>query len=66
MDDEKVEEICKECGPTFQAFLEQMAAHNKEQMAELGAHPNFICPTCGKIHEYPDEKATRVASSRAS
>ena len=50
MADEKMDDLCKDCGPTFTAFLEQMAAHNKEQMPEQNA--KVICPTCGKVHEY--------------
>jgi transposase-like protein len=49
MTDENTDDLCKDCGPTFTAFLEGMADHNKEQM-ELNA--KFTCPTCGKVHEY--------------
>jgi uncharacterized Zn finger protein len=55
--DETLEDLCKDCGPTFTAFLERMAAHNKEQVEEL--QPKVVCPTCGKVHEfkYNDDKA---------
>ena len=33
---ESTDDLCKDCGPTFTAFLEGMADHNKEQM-ELNA-----------------------------
>ena len=46
MSDETLDDICKECDSTFQAFLQQMATHNMEQMAELGANPKVICPGC--------------------
>ncbi len=49
MTDENTDDLCKDCGPTFTAFLEEMADKNKEQMAE---HAKFTCPTCGKVHEY--------------
>jgi transposase-like protein len=49
MTDENTDDLCKDCGPTFTAFLEGMADHNQEQMAE---HARFTCPTCGKVHEY--------------
>ena len=29
---ENTDDLCKDCGPTFTAFLEGMAAHNKGQM----------------------------------
>lgn len=63
MSNETLDDLCKDCGPTFTAFLEQMAAHNKEQISELNA--KVVCPTCGKVHEYiPD--ALRAAGPRAS
>jgi len=49
MTDENPADLCKDCGPTFRAFLEGMAGHNQEQM-ELNA--KVTCPTCGKVHEY--------------
>ena len=36
MTEETLDELCKDCGPTFAAFLEEMAAHNKETAEELG------------------------------
>jgi hypothetical protein len=36
MADENTDDLCKDCGPTFAAFLEGMADHNNEQM-ELNA-----------------------------
>lgn len=58
MTEETLEEACKDCGPTFTAFLEEMAAHNKETKEELGKETTeepaarVVCPTCGKVHEY--------------
>jgi hypothetical protein len=49
MTDENTDDLCKDCGPTFTAFLEEMADKNEEQMAE---HAKVACPTCGKVHEY--------------
>lgn len=60
MSDEKIDDLCKDCGPTFTAFLQGMAEHNKEQM-ELNA--KVTCPTCGKVHEYTFPYAPKVASS---
>jgi len=48
MTDENTADLCKDCGPTFTAFLEGMAGHNQEQM-ELNAQ--VTCPTCGTVHE---------------
>ena len=58
-----IDDLCKDCGPTFSAFLEQMATHNAEQMA--APNPKVICPTCGKVHEYTPD-ASKVAGPRAS
>ena len=67
MSDEKIKDLCKDCGPTVAAFLERMAAHNLEQMTDrkpMDRNPKVTCPTCGKVHEYvPD--ASR-AEPRAS
>ncbi len=63
MSDETIDGLCKDCGPTFTAFLEQMAAHNKEQMTEL--NPKVVCPSCGKVHEYIPG-ASKAANPRAS
>ena len=60
MNDETTEDLCKDCAPTFAAFLEQMAAHNKEQMAELNP-PKIVCPTCGKVHEFKPDASTSSA-----
>jgi hypothetical protein len=46
---ENTDDLCKDCGPTFTAFLEGMADHNKEQM-ELKA--KVASPTCTKAHKY--------------
>jgi len=46
----KSDTLCQDCDATFAAFLEQMAEHNAEQMAELNRQ--VVCPTCGKIHQY--------------
>jgi len=65
MNDESLEELCKDCGPTFAAFLEEMAAHNKEKKEELGA--KVVCPTCGKVHEYkPHALKKKTVRPRAS
>jgi len=56
---DSLEDLCKDCAPTFAAFLEQMAAHNKEQIEELNG--KLVCPTCGKVHEYRyDERAKKI------
>jgi uncharacterized Zn finger protein len=67
MTDEKDDLLCKDCDPTFQAFLKEMAAHNAEQIAEL--NPQVVCQTCGKVHPYrppqppqPEEESSRAAS----
>ena len=39
MTDENTDDLCKDCGPTFTAFLEEMADKNKEQMAETPSSP---------------------------
>jgi hypothetical protein len=64
MSDETSNDRCKDCAPTFAAFLEQMAAHNKEQLAELNA-PEVVCPTCGKVHKYTSD-ASKASTPRAS
>lgn len=64
MSNEITDDLCKDCGPTFTVFLEQMAAHNKEQMPELS--PKVTCPTCGKIHEYTFPFAPKAADSATS
>lgn len=61
---EKTDDLCKDCGPTFAAFLEQMAAHNAEQLAEL--NPKVTCPTCGKVHEYTFPYAPKASGPPAS
>lgn len=58
MTDENTDDLCKDCGPTLRAFLEGMADHNKEQMAELNA--KVTCPTCGKVHEYKSPYAPKA------
>jgi hypothetical protein len=50
--DENIDDLCKDCGPTFAAFLEEMAEHNKEQMELMELNAKVTCPTCGKVHEY--------------
>jgi len=67
MANENIDDLCKDCGPTFTAFLEEMAAHNKEQKEQLEeSTPNqVVCPTCGKVHEYRAEER-KTAGSRAS
>jgi len=62
---DNTDDLCKDCGPTFTAFLEGMAEQNKEQM-ELNA--KVTCPTCGKVHEYtfpyPPKATVPPASAR--
>ena len=64
MTDEITDGLCKDCGPTFAAFLEGIADHNKEQM-ELNA--KVTCPTCGKVHEYtfPNAPKTTIPPTSA-
>jgi hypothetical protein len=70
MSEETLEQSCKDCGPTFTAFLEEMAAHNKETKEELGKETKeelaarVVCPTCGKVHEYrPTDNTVRPRAS---
>jgi hypothetical protein len=57
MSDENMEDFSKDNCPTFAAFLEKMAAHNAEQLAEF--NPDAVCPTCGKVHDYSAYAAKR-------
>ena len=72
MTEETLEESCKDCGPTFTAFLEEMAAHNKETKEELGKETKeelparVVCPTCGKVHEYRPDQKDKSTQPRAS
>jgi uncharacterized protein with PIN domain len=50
MSEGKSDNLCQDCDATFAAFLEEMAEHNAEQVAELNGQ--VVCPTCGKIHPY--------------
>jgi hypothetical protein len=49
---------CRKCGHVFDAFLEQMAEHNAEQMAKNNPketsehHTDVTCPKCGATHDY--------------
>ncbi len=65
MADDNTDDLCKDCGPTFTAFLEGMAEENKKQMA---LNAMVTCPTCGKVHEYtfpyPPKAAIPPASGR--
>jgi uncharacterized Zn finger protein len=63
MTDENTTDLCKDCGPTFTAFLEEMADKNKEQMAE---HAKVTCPTCGKVHEFTFPYAPKAPVPPAS
>jgi len=63
MSNETLDDFCKDCDPTFTAFLEEMAAHNKEKKDELDG--KVVCPTCGKVHQYTPNTG-KVASPRAS
>ena len=64
MSEENIGDLNKDNCPTFAAFLEQMAAHNAEQLAEFA--PNALCPTCGKIHEYTFPYAAKPAAPPAA
>ena len=48
MTEENTDDLCKDCDPTFKAFLQRVADHNEEQVR----NGKFTCPTCGKVHEY--------------
>jgi hypothetical protein len=63
MDHENTDDLCKDCGPTFTAFLEGMADHNKEQM-ELKA--KVARPTCRKVDEYTFRCAPKATVPPAS
>ena len=63
MADENTDNLCKDCGPTFTAFLEGMADHNKEQM-ELNA--KVACPTCRKVEKYTFRYASKTTVPPAS
>jgi uncharacterized protein with PIN domain len=65
MNEEKTDDMCNECEPTFTAFLEQMAAHNLEQVRELNPR-SVVCPKCGRVHEYTGPDTPKVTRSRAS
>jgi hypothetical protein len=60
---ENTDDLCKDCSPTFTAFLEGMADHNKEQM-ELKA--KVACPTCRKVEEYTFRYAPKATVPPAS
>ena len=64
MTDEYTGDLCKDCTATFKTFLEGIAEHNKEQMAELSA--KVTCPTCGKVHEYPFPYAPKATAPPTS
>ncbi len=67
MSNETLDDLCKDCGPTLTAFLEEMAAHNKEQNEQITeGNPKVVCPTCGKVHEYTFPFAPKAADSPAS
>jgi hypothetical protein len=57
MTDENTHDSCKDCEPTFKAFLQEMAKHNKEVTSG-----KFTCPTCGKVHQYtlPDTSSSNT------
>jgi hypothetical protein len=64
---DSLDDLCKDCGPTFTAFLEQMAAHNKEQKEQMEElQPKVVCPTCGKVHAYSLPRGTKAIESPAS
>ena len=64
MSDENIDDLNKDNCPTFAAFLEQMAAHNAEQLAEFS--PDAVCPTCGKVHEYTFPYAAKTSAPPAA
>jgi hypothetical protein len=63
MTGENIDDHCRDCGPTFTAFLEEMADNNKEQMAE---HAKVTCPTCRKVHKYTFPDAPKASVPPAS
>ena len=72
MSNETLDDLCKDCEPTFAAFLEEMAAHNKETKEELGKETKeelaakVVCPTCGKVHEYTFPYGSKKTDAPAS
>jgi predicted Zn finger-like uncharacterized protein len=49
----KAEVVCKNCGTTFSAFLQQMAEHNQK----------VVCPKCGQTQS-PSDIHTLPSSNR--
>ena len=68
MSDESIDDLNKDNCPTFAAFLEKMAAHNAEQLAEFNPefNPDAVCPTCGKVHDYSFPYAAKRSGPKAS
>src|SRR6266478_2070362 len=64
MSDETIDDLNKDNCPTFAAFLEKMAAHNAEQLAEF--NPDAVCPSCGKVHDYSFPYAAKRSGTKAS
>jgi hypothetical protein len=62
--DDLNDDLNKDDCPTFAAFLEKMAAHNAEQLAEF--KPDAVCPTCGKVHDYSFPYAAKRSGTKAS
>jgi hypothetical protein len=60
---ENTADLCKDCGPTFTAFLVRMADHNKEQM-ELNA--KVARSTCRKVEGYTFRYASKATVPAAS
>ena len=48
MSDEKIDELCEDCGQAFSDFLQEMA----DQNAKVAT-----CPKCGKIHQFTPKAA---------
>ena len=42
MSDKEIDTLCKDCGETFKAFLNEI----KEQNTKV------VCPKCGKVHDH--------------
>jgi DNA-directed RNA polymerase subunit RPC12/RpoP len=56
--DDKLDDLCGDCGQAFSSFLNEMADHNAKVTA---------CPRCGKPHPHkPPQPATEkpVAAQR--
>ena len=57
MSDEKIDELCEDCGQAFSDFLQEMA----DQNAKVAT-----CPKCGKIHQFAPKAAQPLQGSDPS